>query len=222
MSEIYSATRSRLLDLASALDDDDAATAVPALPGWTVKDTYAHLAGVCADALDGKLTGPPTDEWTAGQVEERRARTLAEICDEWGRRGPALDAAVRAGGDAIPPALAIDAWTHEHDVRAAVGRPGARDSDATTFALTRLVGGLRRRFADEGLATLRVVGDSREWLVGRDEPVATLRGSDFELARALIGRRSRAQLLGFEWDGDPTPFVDHLHVFGPPTDDLPE
>jgi hypothetical protein len=40
----------------------------------------------------------------------------------------------------------------------------------------------------------------------------------------LIGRRSRAQMLAMDWEGDGEPelLVDHLHVFGPPEKDLIE
>jgi hypothetical protein len=50
-------------------------------------------------------------------------------------------------------------------------------------------------------------------------PRHALRASDFELLRAVMGRRSRAQLLALGWDADAEPYVDHLHVFGPATTD---
>ena len=52
--------------------------------------------------------------------------------------------------------------------------------------------------------------------------MAALATSDFELARILIGRRSRAQMLAAGWTGDPEPVVDLLPVFGPPVTDLTE
>ena len=57
LATLYAETRGRLLDLAASTDDERACTPVPALPGWTVKDAYAHLAGLCADMLDGRLDG---------------------------------------------------------------------------------------------------------------------------------------------------------------------
>jgi hypothetical protein len=63
---------------------------------------------------------------------------------------------------------------------------------------------------------------SGSWQLGDGEPVAALHTSDFELARLLIGRRSRAQMLAQPWTGDPAPVVDHLPTFGPPDDDLLE
>jgi hypothetical protein len=60
------------------------------------------------------------------------------------------------------------------------------------------------------------------WAFGTGAPAATLRASDFELLRAFMGRRSRAQLLALGWDADAGPYVDHLHVFGPAAADVVE
>ena len=37
-----------------------------------------------------------------------------------------------------------------------------------------------------------------------------------------MGRRSRAQLAGLDWSGDPAPVLDHLVVFGPSPLDIAE
>ena len=44
---------------------------------------------------------------------------------------------------------------------------------------------------------------------------ATVSTTEFELFRALAGRRSRAQVEGYDWTGDRTPYLDVLCVFGP-------
>ena len=56
-AEVYELTRSRLLVLGRDLGAEAALRAVPALPGWTVKDAFAHLCGLCADVLDGRMDG---------------------------------------------------------------------------------------------------------------------------------------------------------------------
>ena len=49
---------------------------------------------------------------------------------------------------------------------------------------------------------LRLVSGNQEWVIGPGEPAATATvDSDFELLRALIGRRSITQ-VGWKWDGD--------------------
>ena len=72
------------------------------------------------------------------------------------------------------------------------------------------------------MPALRLVDadDGTEFVLGDGDPSATLRVSDYELLRIFSGRRSRAQLDAAGWTGDPTPFVDHLHLFELPVSDL--
>src|SRR5579862_3678396 len=81
-TDAYATTRQRLLAQAETLDDHAANAAVPALPGWSVKDAYAHLTGVCADVLDGNMDGGGTPAWTARQVAARAERPLVAVCAE--------------------------------------------------------------------------------------------------------------------------------------------
>jgi uncharacterized protein (TIGR03083 family) len=220
--DTYLLVRGRLIALAAELDAAAAATPVPALPGWTVQDTLAHLAGVCADTLDGRLEGAPGPAWTARQVTERLGRTLAEVVEEWATRGPQLDARIGAPeGDRLRQVV-FDAWSHEHDIRGAVDRPGERADSAAAFVASQLVLRFQRRWAAADRPSVRIVAPAGDWALGAGEPVATLRTSDFELARMLVGRRSRRQMLALPWTGDPAQVVDHLHTFELPERDLAE
>jgi uncharacterized protein (TIGR03083 family) len=211
--------------MAPDLDADALATSVPATPAWTVKDVYAHVAGVCADILDGHMKGILDENATQRQVDERAHLDLPQVCQEWADRVEAFEKKLAdpAGARLHTPA-AVDLWTHEQDIRAALGRPLVRAEASTAFVAGMLAASFRARWAAKELPTLRIVGDHRDWVLGVGEPAATLRASDFELARMLIGRRSRAQMLAMNWEGDGEPelFVDHLHVFGPPEKDLVE
>lgn len=210
-----------MLALAAELTEDDASVKVPTCPEWTVKDVFAHQAGVPADLVAGRLDGIATDEWTARQIAARGDRTLAEIAAELAEAGAQLDALLEAAGDAGDRRLVIDQWTHEQDVRGALGRPGSRDVGVVAFALARMVPGFGRKWPTLGLAPVRVVGSSGEWVLGEGQPVATLRASDFELVRVLIGRRSREQAISL-WEGDGEPFVDHFVAFSFSLDDIDE
>jgi hypothetical protein len=53
-----------MVALGRTLDDAQADRVVPACPDWTVRDAYAHQAGVSADILAGRMDGVATDEWT--------------------------------------------------------------------------------------------------------------------------------------------------------------
>ena len=45
----------------------------------------------------------------------------------------------------------------------------------------------------------------------------------FEFFRALAGRRSTAQVLAYDWSGDPAPYLPVLNHFGPlPDEDVIE
>lgn len=224
IAELYAAGVRRNLDLAATLTEADGDVPVPACPGWTVRDVYAHLAGAATDILAGRLEGAPGDEWTARQVAERKGRTLAEVVAELAEKGPAMAKLLEALPD--EPRPPIDQWTHEQDVRGALGRPGGRDEPVVAWLLAGSFARLGRRWADKGRPTVRVEGSSGAWLLGDGEPAATLAASDFELARALLGRRSPAQLRAMARPGSDPAAVDAavaaLPFFGPRQDDLVE
>ncbi len=223
IGEQYRAGRERVLTLAADITDDQAAAPVPACPEWRVKDVYAHLSGVVADILAGQLDGVATDPWTARQVAERADWSLGEICTEWTTNACTLEAMLATvDDDLVDPRLVIDEWTHEQDIRGALGRPGARDLPVVAFAVRHLAAGIGEYWKEAGLAPVGLAGDTASYVLGDGEPVATLRAPDFELARLLLGRRSTAQVTALDWTADPGPAVDHLHVFGPATADVVE
>jgi uncharacterized protein (TIGR03083 family) len=220
--EVHRQGRERVLELAEGLDDAAASTVVRACPQWTVKDVYAHMVGVPADILAGRLEGVATDPWTARQVAERADRSLQEVCAELIELGPAFDEVLAAFGESMDTRLFVDQWSHEQDVRGTVQRPGGRDVPVVGWAVGKMLGGFGHGWSDRGLPTVRVVGSSDEWLLGEGAPALTLTTSDFELARALVGRRSRDEFLHMGWDGDASAVVDHLHAFPFAESDLRE
>jgi hypothetical protein len=106
--------------------------------------------------------------------------------------------------------LVGDLTTHEHDVRGALGQPGARDSGGLAIALPFIARNFGTAAAARGLPALRLRTADAEWVIEGTEPVATLSAEPFELLRALTGRRNVAQLRSLDWDGDPEP---HLPAF---------
>jgi uncharacterized protein (TIGR03083 family) len=220
----YRVIRTQLSDLAATLSDEQAETPVPALPGWSVRDTYAHLTGISADIVNGTAGNPKDETWTAGHLAARRDRTLSEICEEWTVNAPGAEAVLddpeaRGGVFAV-----LDVFHHGHDVRGALGVTDGRDTPEAAFVATVMTKIKRGGWAAAGHPPIRLTADSGSWLLGPDdaEPTAALATSDFELSRILIGRRSRAQMLAAGWSGDPEPVVDLLPVFGPPVTDLTE
>jgi uncharacterized protein (TIGR03083 family) len=214
LGAIYKDGRRRICELVVTLDDEGRAP-VAACPGWSVHDVVAHLAGVCADIVSGNLTGVATEPWTAAQVEARRETSVADLVGEWSRTGPQVEAMTARFAGRAGEHLVADVVIHEHDVRGAVERAGARDSDGVHVVLDSLLtSGLASSLAVRGRAALRVRTDGREWTVGPGAPAASVEAPPFELFRAASGRRSPAQVRAYAWSGDPEPYIAALQ-FGP-------
>jgi uncharacterized protein (TIGR03083 family) len=220
---IYSDTRARLLARGTDLDAAQAATSVPALPGWTVRDTYAHLTGISSDVLNDRMDDAGGDAWTARQVGERRHVSLADVCGEWDGDAPAFDTWL-AGAGSRGLFCVFDLWAHSHDIRGALGeaRPGPGDAaDGSTATLVEpALAVFDRRFREAGAPALAVVAPSASQTLGEGEPGGRLATDDYTLLRILFGRRSRDQITAEDWDGDPDLVIDHLHLFPLPVADL--
>ncbi len=214
LSQLYAQSQARVIALVAGLDRAQVEAPVAACPGWRVRDVVAHLTAVSEDVLEGRLTGPPTDEQTAAQVARFRDRPLSEVLARWDELGPRLGEAIDAFD--VWPAV-LDVATHEHDIRGAVGEPGARDDAVVRLGADRLLTWLRPA------VSLRVVVEDETYELGPAgaEPIV-LRTGRFEALRWRMGRRSRSQLAGLDWAGDPAPVLDHLVVFGPSPSDIIE
>lgn len=209
----YQQTRERIVEL---LADPAVDWTVPvaACPGWSVRDVLAHVAAVAEDCADGTFTGPPTDAETAAQIARFVDHDLEELFSAWTVAAEGLD--LMADTTGVAPPLA-DVTCHEHDVRAALGRPGARDSDAVWQSSHQLLTILRTP------VPLRVVVEDADYRSGPDDGrEIALRTTRFEVLRWRTGRRSRAQLEAMDWSEDPTPVLDHLYLFGPAGADVIE
>lgn len=215
----WAAGQQSMSALGRSLNDDEAERTVPACPDWTVRQVFAHQAGVASDILGGRLDGVTTDPWTQRQVDERAERTLTEILDEWDTAVPRLLEAMAPLGDAVDPRMIIDLWTHDQDVRGAVARPGPRTGPFVRWIGTAAVGSLQRRAEKAGLAPIAVdTGDGAEPTTG---PSVTV--DAFELGRALTGRRSVDQIRAWAWSlEDPEPYVSLVPVFAARATDLVE
>jgi uncharacterized protein (TIGR03083 family) len=205
----YRTTRQRVTGLLAALEPGDDERAVPACPGWTVHDLVAHMTGVSDDALNGRLDGVATDPWTAAQVERGRAMSVADLVTRWSEQGPVFE------GFPLPPEAVIDLTTHEHDLRGALDRPGARDSDELLFAFA-----FAADRATSVMPGLRIESGGASY--GPADATAVLRGQPFELYRALLGRRSADQLRGLDWQDGPPEDLGVLTRFGPAAADVIE
>lgn len=227
----YTGTRTRstaLLRSAGEGDPEVADRVVPACPQWTVRQLASHLCGVCDDVLAGNVAEAASDPWTQAQVARYADTPLGEILDHWDEVGPQLEAVLPA----VPPApgaqMVFDATTHEHDLRGALGEPGARDSDGLVVGFGFLAKSLDRMIKAQGLPTLEITAANRVLTLG-GVPAGTeaeihLAGSSFELFRAFGGRRTLDQVRALDWSADPSPYLDAFFggILKPPTEPLDE
>jgi uncharacterized protein (TIGR03083 family) len=214
MARLYQETKERITAVLPGLDDAAWSTAVPACPGWSIRDVVAHLAAVAEDWADGRLAGAPNDEQTAAQIVRFGRRDIAEILAAWSDAAARLDHMAETAG--VAPPLG-DITSHEHDVRAALGRAGARDSAAVWRTSDQLLAALRTP------VPLRVTVEDGQYRSGPDDTAEIrLFTTRFEALRWRTGRRSRAQLAAMDWSVDPAPVLDHLYMFGPAEADLVE
>ncbi|HEX5266660.1 MAG TPA: maleylpyruvate isomerase family mycothiol-dependent enzyme [Acidimicrobiales bacterium] len=219
---LYRDTRERVAEMVGSLGPGELAAPVPACPGWSVADVVSHLAAVGEDVLAGRLTGPPDAEQTAEQVARHRGRPIAEVVGTWTEVAPQFEDII-ANFEVWPAVL--DVASHEHDIRGALGRPGARDTEVVRAGAERLVTLMRPpvpmvvRVEDAEFP----VGPSDDGAGGgsRSEPLV-IDTTRFEVVRWRLGRRSRAQLAALTWSADPAPVLDHLVIFGPSPEDIHE
>ncbi|HEX2196557.1 MAG TPA: maleylpyruvate isomerase family mycothiol-dependent enzyme [Actinomycetota bacterium] len=233
LAEVYAATRRDLAAFVSSLADDELERPVPATPEWSIRDVVAHLAGVaqCVAAGDfpreffvaiGSEAGVRAiNEWTGRQVETRRGPRLQDLLDEWEGATAAIAPMMR--GDVpwpegvIPVAahvLTTDLAVHQQDVYGAVGLVKDRDAAPIRIGFATYAAGADLRLKASGGPALRFVTERKEVVAGDGDPVATVRGTHYELFRALSGRRSPDQLRAYEWEGDPEPFLELFYPYG--------
>jgi uncharacterized protein (TIGR03083 family) len=211
----YGSCRERITVLVADLPDEEAAAPVTACPGWTVHDVVAHLVGSVSDVLAGRMDGVGSPAWTGAQVDARRDVPIAEMLAEWRAVAPQFEDMLRAVGGPIAALGVADVWNHEQDLLGALGRPGSNDPAVEHTAIEGYAGVVGGGLTAASVAPLRIeIGDAHV-LSGDGKPGATVTGPPYELARALAGRRTEAQVRALTWDGDADPYVEVLARMGP-------
>ena len=180
--DAYSELRIRVADLMRNITSEQALTVVPHCPQWTVKDCFAHMIGVPEDVINGQMDGVATDAWTDRQVQRHKQDSVAELLAIWETNAPIFGRILPNIPQPVLSQFMFDQTTHEHDIRAALNKPGARESTAVAVA----EGFLRN--------TLSLNGDTAIASLANHE----MKG--FEFLRSLSGRRSRPQISNNGFD----------------------
>jgi hypothetical protein len=210
----YRDLRARVSDLVGSATPEQLEQRAPATPEWRTRDVLCHLVGVTADVLAGNLDGVTTDAWTAAQVASRGDRSVDEVLAEWEENGPQVEPTIASWG-VIAGQFVGDAVTHEHDIRGALDRPGARESEALVIAyrwMGELIGGMRDT-AEVGALTVETEVGSDTF--GTGAATSRCHASRFEVVRAVTGRRSADQMLAWDWEGEPRLDLLVLPIFAP-------
>jgi uncharacterized protein (TIGR03083 family) len=217
IADRYAEARARVVALVAEASPNDLATPVPGTPEWTVHGLLSHMVGCPVDMVAGRFEGAGSPEWTQRQVDERANFSLDQLLAEWDTVAPVLDTAIRGG--AVPSPASFDLITHESDLRGALGLPNTPDPLAVRFVADGFGARAYSVAANAGLPSLQLRATDSDWSIGEPGGV-TAAATEYEWARALSGRRSNAQVSGYDWSGDPAPYLDLLCPFGPlrPTD----
>jgi uncharacterized protein (TIGR03083 family) len=172
----YIALRDRMITLLRELPADAAELIVPHCPEWTVQETVSHMMGVPEAIMLGDMEGVAGEEWTQRQVERHRGDSLKNLADAWEAQGEQFLGILPNIPQPVLSQFVFDVTSHEHDVRHAVGQPGARDSGAVTV----------------GLGFLKTMIDARDGIDIAAINESTV--SAFDQFRSLGGRRSLDQI----------------------------
>ncbi len=174
--DAYIALRGRVIDLIRSAPDEDSVRVVPSCPAWSTSALVAHMMGVNEDILAGRMEGVTTDAWTQAQVDRHTGESLRQLADGWESIAADFDALLPHIPAPVNSQLVMDAVTHEHDLRHALGSSDARDTDAVNVALGWLLD----------------MAETKQPGLGQQLSESSV--APFQLLRSLTGRRSMDQI----------------------------
>jgi uncharacterized protein (TIGR03083 family) len=221
VGQAYCGVRERVSELCAGLSQQEWERVTPHCPDWTVRQTLAHLAGVVDDGINGNLGGVATDPWTAAQVAKRADKSGQEILEEWNTWAPFVEDRATNIGLGFAQ-MVFDAATHEHDLRFALGKPGARDSEALRIGLTFFQRRLPASAENAGILCPQIIVDGIPLFADPAPRSLTLNASMFDVVRAIGSRRTLDEIASLDWSADPRAVMSVLLPFAPPTTALGE
>jgi uncharacterized protein (TIGR03083 family) len=193
--ECYRQVRENVTELlgAAAPEGD---VPVPSCPEWTLRGLVTHLVGVAATSI-GRLSG-----WPSAPRASSADMGLPELLTTWKELGAEVDLLLADRGDRAGNILVMDAFTHELDIRYAIGAELPGEHPAFPGAFEVLANGFACAVDDHQLPALRLSTGTTQWTVGTGEPVATVTANRYDIYRSLAGRRSHRQITSMDWDRD--------------------
>ena len=193
--ECYRHVRGNVTELLSGATRADGDAVVPACPEWTMRDLLAHLVCVATAAI-GKLSGG------LSAASSSMGMDVPALLARWNELGREVDLLLTGAEGRHGNILVMDAFTHELDIRYALGAELPAEHPAFARSFTVLANGFAAAVSDHGLPALRLSTGGTQWTVGDGEPEATLTATRYDLYRSLAGRRSHHQITALGWDRD--------------------
>lgn len=234
LADVYASTQRSLSELVNDLPETDLDRSVPATPGWTIRNVVAHLVGDLDCVTRGdfpreffeSFAAPEAvvklNDWTKEHIDARSGRSIRDLTDEWAALTDEVVPMMRgevAWPDGIlffaDRVLVTDIGVHQHDIYGALGIERDRESPPVKIGVSGYLATVDMRLRSDDGPAVAVEAPGKRWVVGGEDPAATLRSDRFELFRALSGRRSPDQIRAYDWSGDPEPFVPYFYPYGP-------
>lgn len=225
----YFLARQRMINLIDGRAQDVSDLPVQTCPAWNVHDLIAHVSGLAAEIVRGNPPGADSQAWVDAIIDARRDVDLDGLLEEWSIVGPAFEE-MAAETRRLSVPLSYDTVVHEHDLRHAIGSPGARDSSGVMAAMEVGVWLMSNDLDRRGFGSVTFRAGGRDWLCGSgdvrlqlDLDAAQVSATPvWELLRITGSRRSLAQATSLPWTGDferGLPALLHMDL---PTDDVNE
>lgn len=174
---------------------DPADLPVPSCPEWTVRGLVGHLVGICSFAIRRMSGWAEAERSSAGMG-------IGGLLDEWARMGERVEFLLAGRSGRRGSLMVMDAFTHELDLRFALGAPLPADHPAFSRAFEVLLNGFSAEVAAHNLPAVLISVDGQEWQAGTGAPLATLSGDRYDIYRSLAGRRTHEQITQLGWSRD--------------------
>jgi uncharacterized protein (TIGR03083 family) len=221
VGQAYCELRGRVNEICTGLNAEEWERITPHCPDWTVRETLAHLAGVVDDGINGNLDGVATDAWTAAQIAKRADKSGPEILDEWNTWAPFVEDRATEVGLGFAQ-MVFDAATHEQDLRFALAKPGARESEAFRIGLAFFQKRLPAGAEKAGVLCPQIIVDGTPLFANPAPGALTLTASMFDVIRSIGSRRTLDEIAALNWSADPRAVMSVLLPFAPPATALGE
>lgn len=218
--DAYASARQRVAGFVRDLDAAQLEQRVPACPAWRVRDVIAHMTGIAADFQDGRFPTGDMNAWTAEQVAARAERPFGDVVDEWDERAPGLEQLLSGPMAMVASNLVADVVTHEFDVHNAIGacdlrKPPEFDAAFATFARMQAAA-----IEAAGLPPVNLRPGGRR--LREDSTGTIVAGDDYELLRAISGRRTAEEIRRLDWSDDAEPYIPAFAPYALPQTSLGE